>query len=112
MAGNVLVMVNLKPRPLAGFQSNGMVVCASNEEHTVIQLLRPKGKLDERLVLEGHEQLFTEEKVAIINPKKKILERCLPLFKTDAEGYVAWNGIRVKSGGEYIKSEIVKGNVS
>ena len=99
MAGNVLVMVNLKPRPLAGFQSNGMVVCASNEEHTVIELLRPKGQLNERLVLEGYEQLFTEEKVAIINPKKKILERCLPLFKTDAEGYVTWNGIRVKSGG-------------
>jgi hypothetical protein len=34
------------------------------------------------------------------------------LFKTDAEGYVIWNGIRVKSGGEYIKSEIIKGNVS
>jgi hypothetical protein len=78
----------------------------------VIELLRPKGQLDERLVLEGHEQLFGNEKVAIINPKKKILERCLPLFKTDAEGYVIWNGIRVKCGGEYIKSNIVKGNVS
>lgn len=30
MAGKCLVMANLKPRPLAGFQSNGMVVCASN----------------------------------------------------------------------------------
>jgi len=112
MTGNILVMVNLKPRPLAGFQSNGMVVCASNEEHTVIELLRPLGQPNERLVLEGHEALFTNDKVAIINPKKKILERCLPLFKTDAEGYVIWNGIRVKSGGEYIKSGIIKGNVS
>lgn len=30
MNGKCIVMVNLKPRPLAGFQSNGMVICASN----------------------------------------------------------------------------------
>ena len=34
MTGKVIVMANLKPRPLAGFNSNGMVVCASNAEHT------------------------------------------------------------------------------
>lgn len=27
MKGKVIVMCNLKPRPLAGFNSNGMVVC-------------------------------------------------------------------------------------
>ena len=30
MKGPVIVMVNLKPRPLAKFMSNGMVVTASN----------------------------------------------------------------------------------
>jgi hypothetical protein len=50
--------------------------------------------------------------VPIINPKKKILERCLPLFKTDGDGFVVWNGIKVKIGGEYLKSDIAKGNVS
>lgn len=49
----------------------------------MIEVLRPKGQVDERLVLEGFEKLYTNEKVALINPKKKILERCLPLFKTD-----------------------------
>ena len=43
MKGPVVVMVNLKPRPLAGFPSNGMVVCASNSEHTAIEVLRPEG---------------------------------------------------------------------
>jgi aminoacyl tRNA synthase complex-interacting multifunctional protein 1 len=33
MKGKVLVMTNLKPRPLAGFNSNGMVVCASTPDH-------------------------------------------------------------------------------
>jgi len=41
MAGKCIVMVNLKPRPLAGFPSNGMVICASNEDHTAIELLIP-----------------------------------------------------------------------
>jgi hypothetical protein len=62
--------------------------------------------------LEGHEQLFTNDKVALINPKKKILERCLPLFKTDAEGYVIWNGVKVKSGGEYLQATLLNGTVS
>jgi len=34
MVGLVIVMANLKARPLGGFPSNGMVVCASNEKHT------------------------------------------------------------------------------
>lgn len=43
MKGKVIVMANLKPRPLAGFMSNGMVVCASNADHTVVELLIPEG---------------------------------------------------------------------
>lgn len=34
MSGLVIVMANLKGRKLAGFESNGMVVCASNGDHT------------------------------------------------------------------------------
>jgi aminoacyl tRNA synthase complex-interacting multifunctional protein 1 len=45
MKGPVLVMVNLKPRPLAGFPSNGMVVCASNADHTQVELLIPEGQI-------------------------------------------------------------------
>jgi len=32
MSGLVIVMYNLKERPLAGFKSNGMVLCASNSD--------------------------------------------------------------------------------
>ena len=41
MKGPVVVMVNLKPRPLGGFPSNGMVVCASNGDHTDVEIIRP-----------------------------------------------------------------------
>lgn len=43
MKGPVIVMVNLKPRPLGGFMSNGMVVCAASADHTQIVLIRPLG---------------------------------------------------------------------
>jgi len=43
MKGKVLVMANLKPRPLAGFNSNGMVVCASTPDHTAVELIVPEG---------------------------------------------------------------------
>lgn len=43
MKGKVLVMANLKPRPLAGFNSNGMVVCASTPDHNQVELLVPDG---------------------------------------------------------------------
>ena len=34
MTGLVLVVANLEPRKLAGNPSNGMVLCASNADHT------------------------------------------------------------------------------
>ena len=47
-------MANLKPRPLGGFLSNGMVVCASDKEDKNFELLVPEGPLGERLYLEGY----------------------------------------------------------
>ncbi len=41
MNGKVIVFYNLKPRPLAGVMSNGMVLCSSNADHSEIELLRP-----------------------------------------------------------------------
>ena len=53
MKGKVIVMANLKPRPLAGFESNGMVVCASNKEHTNVEIIVPDGARGERVYLDG-----------------------------------------------------------
>lgn len=78
MTGKVIIMANLKPRPLAGFLSNGMVVCASTPDHTAVELLIPEGENGERLFLEGHEELFTQGDIQpILNPKKKVLEKCV-----------------------------------
>jgi tRNA-binding EMAP/Myf-like protein len=114
MTGRVLVMANLKPRPLAGFNSNGMVVCASNADHTVVELLIPEGELGERIYLEGFEELFPQGQLQpVLNPKKKIVERCLEHFKTDEEGYITWKGIKVRTKAGLIKAATVRnGNVA
>lgn len=39
--GLVMVFVNLKPRKLADIMSEGMVMCASNADHTQVELMRP-----------------------------------------------------------------------
>lgn len=41
MKGHCVVYYNLKPRKIAGIESNGMVLCCSNKEHSEIELLKP-----------------------------------------------------------------------
>lgn len=36
-----MVLANLKPRNMRGVKSNGMLLAASNAEHTTVQLLCP-----------------------------------------------------------------------
>jgi tRNA-binding EMAP/Myf-like protein len=45
MKGKVIVFANLKPRSLGGFNSNGMVICASNQAQNQFDLLCPEGPL-------------------------------------------------------------------
>ena len=41
LSGYVIVFANLKPRKLVDFMSNGMVLCASSEDKSTIELIRP-----------------------------------------------------------------------
>lgn len=51
----VCVLANMKPKNLRGKISNGMVLCVSSEDHTIIELLKPaEGSLvGERVMIEG-----------------------------------------------------------
>jgi len=40
-SGLVIVWANLKPKKLVDIMSNGMIMCASNSDKSVIELLRP-----------------------------------------------------------------------
>ena len=58
----MVVLCNLKPRNMRGVKSNGMVLCASNEAHDVVEILEPPSdaKVGERLFFgeEGRTQVF------------------------------------------------------
>eukprot|EP00584_Thalassiosira_punctigera_P019498 CAMPEP_0172555216 /NCGR_PEP_ID=MMETSP1067-20121228/58303_1 /TAXON_ID=265564 ORGANISM="Thalassiosira punctigera, Strain Tpunct2005C2" /NCGR_SAMPLE_ID=MMETSP1067 /ASSEMBLY_ACC=CAM_ASM_000444 /LENGTH=485 /DNA_ID=CAMNT_0013343729 /DNA_START=44 /DNA_END=1501 /DNA_ORIENTATION=+ len=89
----VLVLCNLKARNLAGFPSHGMVLCASNADHTSVEFaVPPEGaKIGERITFEGYEgEPEPENKVA----KKKIFDKLAPDLKTDVAGEVVWKGVK------------------
>ena len=43
IGSKVLVLCNLKPQKLRGIKSHGMILCACNVDHTVVELLTPSG---------------------------------------------------------------------
>lgn len=53
--GLCVVFANLKPRKLADIMSEGMVMCASNTDHTQVEIMRPPegAKVGERVTLEA-----------------------------------------------------------
>ena len=87
----VLVLCNLKARSLVGFPSHGMVMCASNADHTKVEFAVPPdgAKIGERVLFESIEgEPEAENKVA----KKKMFEKLAPDLKTDENGVVVWKG--------------------
>ena len=87
----VLVLCNLKKRNLVGFPSHGMVLCASNADHTAVEFVVPPAdtKVGERVTFEGidpDKAPEPENKVA----KKKVFEKLAPDLKTNAAGHVVW----------------------
>lgn len=91
-----------------GFPSHGMVLCASNQDHTKVEFVVPpdSAPIGERVIFEGCEgQPEPENKVA----KKKILELVLPFLQTNDEGIVMWKGFKSKtSSGPCVASRGMK----
>jgi methionine--tRNA ligase beta chain len=79
----VVVVANLKPAKLKGILSAGMVLAASNDDHTQVEVLDPPAgaKPGERVTFAG----VTGEPDAQLNPKKKIFEEVKPHLRTNAD---------------------------
>jgi len=92
----VVVVCNLKPAKMAGFESAGMVLCAANAEHTQVELLEvPEGaKVGERVFIDGVEgEPLPPNQVA----KKSVLKYVLPDLKTTAAREASWKGQVIKT---------------
>jgi len=105
----VLVLCNLKKMNLGGVPSHGMVLCATNADHTAVEFVVPPegAKLGERVMFEG---LQGEPKPENQVAKKKILQKLAPDLKTDGDGVVVWKGIKsCTTAGPCLASKGMKG---
>ena len=87
----VLCLCNVKKGPLREQMSEGMVMCASNEDHTTVDFVVPPegAKNGERVTFAG----FEGEPVEVLVPKKKMFEACAPKLRTNADGVACYDGV-------------------
>lgn len=100
----VLVLANLKARKLMGFESHGMVLCASSEDGKVEFVEPPEGaEIGERVMVEGFDgEPATENQVI----KKKMLEVIFPDLKTDDSGVATYQGKPLSTSAGVCKSGV------
>lgn len=84
-----LVFCNLRPAKLAGFKSNGMVLCAVKDGKSEFVAPPDGAKVGERIHCDG---LDGEPVTAAQVRKKKVLEAVLPLLRTDADCVAHYDG--------------------
>lgn len=86
----VVLITNVKPGKLRDVMSTGLVLCASSQDHTVVEpLIPPEGaKLGECVSFSGHEGKPED----VLNPKKKQLEKITPHLFTDDKGVATYKG--------------------
>ncbi|XP_004240846.1 tRNA-aminoacylation cofactor arc1 isoform X2 [Solanum lycopersicum] len=87
----VVLVTNMKPSKLRDVISEGMVLCASNEDHTVVEpLVAPEGaKVGECISFAGHDGKPED----VLNPKKKQFEKIAVNLFTDDKGVATFKGI-------------------
>ena len=118
LSGLVVVFANLKPRKLGSIMSNGMVMCASNGDHSVVELIRPPegSKIGDRVQLSGNPilgVLLSEKPEEVLNPKKKYVERFLPLLKTNDKCEATYNGVTLQtSAGVLVSKSLTNSHIA
>jgi glutamyl-tRNA synthetase len=112
----VLVLCNLKERKLVGFPSHGMVLCASNADHSVVKLVSPPvdAKIGERVTVPDFD--FTDESGAPVTEnvlgKKKVWEQLAPHLITSRYGVPQFLGRPLMTSAGVCTSPIPDGTVS
>ncbi|XP_052188407.1 uncharacterized protein LOC127798804 isoform X2 [Diospyros lotus] len=105
----VVLITNVKPGKLRDVMSEGLVLCASNDNHTVVEpLIAPEGsKIGECVSFTGHEGKPEE----VLNPKKKQLEKITPHLFTDEKGVATFKGIPFMTSAGPCSSSIPKASI-
>lgn len=107
----VLVLANLKERSIAGFKSQGMVLCACNADKSAVKLLEPPAaaNIGDRVVFGAFSgEPATPAQVA----KKKIFETLAPLLRTDSSGVAHCGDAAFTIGGAHVTAPLPDAVVS
>ncbi|KAK8661925.1 hypothetical protein V6N13_091513 [Hibiscus sabdariffa] len=106
----VVLITNVKPGKLRDVMSEGLVLCASNEDHSIVEpLLPPEGaKPGERVSFSGIVDGKPED---VLNPKKKQLEKITPNLFTDEKGVATFKGIPFMTSAGPCTSSIPKASI-
>ncbi|XP_011203673.2 tyrosine--tRNA ligase, cytoplasmic [Bactrocera dorsalis] len=106
----VAVLCNLKPSKMRGILSEGMVLCTSNADHTVVEpiIVPASATPGSRLAFEGYSGTPDEQ----LNPKKKVWEKLSVDLKTNAEGVAVWKeNFLLTPEGEKLTSKLANCNI-
>ena len=94
----VVVVTNLKPRRVGSFTSEGMVLCAENEDHSAVELVEPpaEAQVGEWIQFEGLPEVKPDSE---INPNRKTSPwgKAQPFLRVNEEGVA---GYKVGLGGK------------
>mmetsp|Transcript_19325 Transcript_19325/g.21504 ORF Transcript_19325/g.21504 Transcript_19325/m.21504 type:complete len:409 (+) Transcript_19325:46-1272(+) len=87
----VIVLANTKPSKLGGVVSQGMVIAASSEDHSTVELVDPPAdsKPGDKIKVEGYDG----EPDKRLNPKRKVFQKLQPDLKTTDECVATYKGL-------------------
>lgn len=105
----VVLITNVKPGKLRDVMSEGLVLCASSDDHTVVEpLIAPKGaKVGEIVTFSGHDGKPED----VLNPKKKQLDKITPHLYTDDKGVATFKGTPFMTSAGPCTSSIFKASI-
>ena len=104
----VVILANLKKKPLAGFASHGVVICAGDEK---VELLTvpAAAKVGERITIpaiQGEGQAYKDKETAhLAPPNDKSLKRVLKLLTTDGEMRACYDGKAFEVAGGFCSAK-------
>ncbi|XP_073144559.1 tRNA-aminoacylation cofactor ARC1 isoform X2 [Henckelia pumila] len=87
----VVLITNVKPGKLRDVMSEGLVLCASNQDHSIVEpLIAPdEAKIGECVTFSGHDGRPED----VLNPKKKQLDKITPHLFTNDQGVATFKNI-------------------
>lgn len=105
-----VLVCNMKPAKMRGVTSQAMVLAASSEDGSRVELVEPPAgaPVGERVMVEG----FAGEPDAVLNPKHKVFEQVHPDLATNGTCVACFRGVPLTtSAGVCTVKSIAKGGI-